>query len=194
MREIVEPTLAGARAEGFAFKGVLFLGLMLTADGPKLLEYNVRFGDPETQAILIRLKTDLSSVFEAIRDETLGQIEMDWAAGSSACVVAANRGYPGKYETGAEIEGVDQIDQNSSSGFPCRHIVDAEWQVYCNRRTCSGTNRSSGKPARGAGSLLRLVEEDSLAGNAVPHRYRSRSVPNLSIKLSGLCVSQCSLR
>jgi phosphoribosylamine--glycine ligase len=110
VREIVEPTLAGARDEGFAFKGILFLGLMLTADGPKLLEYNVRFGDPETQAILIRLKTDLSSVFESMRNGTLGQLELDWTDGASACVVAANRGYPGKYESGAEIEGLDQID------------------------------------------------------------------------------------
>ena len=111
IREIVEPTLAGAREEGFAFKGVLFLGLMLTADGPKLLEYNVRFGDPETQAILIRLKTDLSAVFEAIRNGTLGELELEWEKGSSACVVAANRGYPGKYEMGAEIEGLEDLDQ-----------------------------------------------------------------------------------
>ena len=110
VREIVEPTLKGARDEGFPFKGVLFLGLMLTSTGPKLLEYNVRFGDPETQAILIRLKTDLSSVFEAIRNETLGQLKLEWTEGSSACVVVANRGYPGKYETGAQIEGLDEID------------------------------------------------------------------------------------
>ena len=110
VREIVEPTLAGAREEGFAFKGVLFLGLMLTAEGPKLLEYNVRFGDPETQAILIRLKTDLAAVFESMHSGTLGQLELEWADGASACVVAANRGYPGKYESGAEIEGIDRVD------------------------------------------------------------------------------------
>jgi phosphoribosylamine--glycine ligase len=117
VREIVEPTLAGARDEGFPFKGVLFLGLMLTSAGPKLLEYNVRFGDPETQAILIRLRTDLVSVFEAMRDGTLGQIELEWAAGSSACVVAANRGYPGKYEAGAEIEGLEGIDSDRVQVF-----------------------------------------------------------------------------
>jgi len=117
VREIVEPTLAGAREEGFAFKGVLFLGLMLTPDGPKLLEYNVRFGDPETQAILIRLKTDLSSVFDAVRNGTLGQFDLEWTKGSSACVVAANRGYPGKYDTGGEIEGLDQVDQGAVQVF-----------------------------------------------------------------------------
>jgi phosphoribosylamine--glycine ligase len=112
VREIVEPTLAGARDEGFPFKGVLFLGLMLTEDGPKLLEYNVRFGDPETQAILIRLKTDLVSIFDAVHKETLGSLDVIWSEGSSACVVAANKGYPGKYESGAVIEGLDEVDQD----------------------------------------------------------------------------------
>ncbi len=109
VRDIVEPTLAGAREEGFPFKGVLFLGLMLTEDGPKLLEYNVRFGDPETQAILVRLKTDLVSIFDSIYDETLGDLEVEWSDGASACVVAANKGYPGKYESGAVIEGLDDV-------------------------------------------------------------------------------------
>lgn len=109
IREIVEPTLLGAATEGYAFKGVLFLGLMLTKDGPKLLEYNVRFGDPETQAILVRLKTDLSSIFEAIHSETLGDLRVSWTEGASACVVAANKGYPGKYETGGVIEGLKEV-------------------------------------------------------------------------------------
>jgi phosphoribosylamine--glycine ligase len=117
IREIVEPTLAGARDEGFPFKGVLFLGLMLTVGGPKLLEYNVRFGDPETQAILIRLKTDLSSVFDSIHEGRLTEVALEWAEGASACVVAANRGYPGKYETGAEIEGLDDVDQGHVQVF-----------------------------------------------------------------------------
>ena len=111
VREIIEPTLAGARAEGFEFKGVLFLGLMLTEDGPKLLEYNVRFGDPETQAILVRLKTDLSAIFEAMHNQTLGRLKVEWKNGSSACVVAANKGYPGKYEKGAVIEGLEQVNE-----------------------------------------------------------------------------------
>ncbi|HJP90978.1 MAG TPA: phosphoribosylamine--glycine ligase [Pyrinomonadaceae bacterium] len=117
VREIVEPTLAGAREEGFAFKGVLFLGLMLTQDGPKLLEYNVRFGDPETQAILVRLKTDLLSIFDSIQNETLGSLDVNWSGGASACVVAANNGYPGKYETGAVVEGLDDIAHDSVQVF-----------------------------------------------------------------------------
>lgn len=111
VNEMVEPTLAGARQEGFPFKGILFLGVMLTPDGPKLLEYNVRFGDPETQAILVRLGTDLVRIFEAMREGTLGELKVEWIDGSSACVVAANRGYPGKYESGAEIEGLDALDE-----------------------------------------------------------------------------------
>lgn len=109
VREIVEPTLAGAREEGFPFKGILFLGLMLTKDGPKLLEYNVRFGDPETQAILVRLKTDLVSIFDAMYDETLDGLDLEWSEGASACVVAANKGYPGKYESGSVIEGLEAV-------------------------------------------------------------------------------------
>ena len=125
VREIVEPTLAGARAEGFPFRGVLFLGLMLTDDGPKLLEYNVRFGDPETQAILVRLKTDLVSVFDSIQRQTLGNLKVEWREGSSACVVAANKGYPGKYEKGAVIEGLDAVEQDSLQVFHAGTALDA---------------------------------------------------------------------
>jgi phosphoribosylamine--glycine ligase len=82
---------------------------MLTKDGPRLLEYNVRFGDPETQAILVRLRTDLLGIFEAVREGTLQQVRVEWAGGASACVVAANRGYPGKYESGGEIEGLADV-------------------------------------------------------------------------------------
>jgi phosphoribosylamine---glycine ligase len=117
VREIVEPTLTGAREEGFPFKGVLFLGLMLTDDGPKLLEYNVRFGDPETQAILVRLKTDLVSIFDAIYDGNLGGLDVEWSDGASACVVAANKGYPGKYESGAVIEGLDEFREGPVQVF-----------------------------------------------------------------------------
>jgi phosphoribosylamine---glycine ligase len=115
--EVVEPTLVGAEREGFAFKGVLFLGLMLTANGPQLLEYNVRFGDPETQAILVRLQTDLLAIFDAIRTGTLGSLKLQWSEGASACVVAANRGYPGQYETGGIIEGIDAAEKNGVKVF-----------------------------------------------------------------------------
>src|SRR5437764_1254689 len=85
VREIVEPTLKGGRDEGFPFRGILFIGLMLTPDGPRVLEYNLRFGDPETQAILVRLKTDLAKIFEAISEQRLGQLSIEWSHDSSAC-------------------------------------------------------------------------------------------------------------
>jgi phosphoribosylamine---glycine ligase len=129
VREIVEPTLAGAREEGFPFKGILFLGLMLTKDGPKLLEYNVRFGDPETQAILVRLETDLFSVFESIYNETLSSLDIAWSDGSSACVVAANKGYPGKYESGAVIEGLDQVDPEFVQVFHAGTSTDENGRI-----------------------------------------------------------------
>ena len=116
VREIVDPTLRGALAEGFPFRGILFIGLMLTSDGPRVLEYNVRFGDPETQAILIRLQTDLSAIFEAIVDQRLGELHVQWSNDSSACVVLAARGYPGKPETGTVIEGLDRAAQHENVG------------------------------------------------------------------------------
>jgi phosphoribosylamine--glycine ligase len=109
VREIVEPTLAGARNEGFPFRGVLFIGLMLTANGPKVLEYNVRFGDPETQAILVRLRSDLREVFQSVVNGDLRNVAVEWTNQSSACVVLASAGYPGTYQTGLEINGLDGV-------------------------------------------------------------------------------------
>jgi len=109
VRDIIEPTLKSASEEGFPFRGVLFIGLMLTADGPKVLEYNVRFGDPETQAILMRLKSDLFQVFQAMVTGELRKVSVDWSEQSSACVVLASGGYPGAYQTGTPIAGLDQI-------------------------------------------------------------------------------------
>ena len=112
VRDIVEPTLRGARAEGFPFRGVLFIGLMLTATGPRVLEYNVRFGDPEAQAILVRLRTNLVPIFEAIATQRLHEVEVNWTGDSSACVVLAAQGYPAKPETGAVIKGLDRAAQH----------------------------------------------------------------------------------
>lgn len=112
VREVVQPTLQGCRDEGMPFRGILFVGLMLTPEGPSVLEYNVRFGDPETQAILVRLKTDLTQIFHSIADTRLGEIQIDWSAESSACVVLASRGYPTKAETGDLIQGLDAAAQH----------------------------------------------------------------------------------
>ncbi|HYO62375.1 MAG TPA: phosphoribosylamine--glycine ligase [Pyrinomonadaceae bacterium] len=108
VKEVVEPTLEGARAEGLDFRGVLFVGLMLTAEGPRVLEYNVRFGDPEAQAILVRLQTDPFEIFDAVARRRLGEVEVVWGEEASACVVLAARGYPERPETGARVEGLDK--------------------------------------------------------------------------------------
>jgi phosphoribosylamine--glycine ligase len=112
VREIVEPTLRGCRDEGFPFRGILFVGLIMTTNGPQVLEYNVRFGDPETQAILVRLESDLSQILQAISEGRLGEIDINWSRDSSACVVLAARGYPGKPETGTLIRGLDRAAQH----------------------------------------------------------------------------------
>jgi phosphoribosylamine--glycine ligase len=118
VREIVEPTLRGARNEGFPFRGILFIGLMLTANGPKVLEYNVRFGDPETQAILVRLKSDLFQLFQSMVNRDLRNTVLEWTNQSSACVVLASAGYPGPYKTGVAIKRVDGkgLDELSNAG------------------------------------------------------------------------------
>jgi phosphoribosylamine--glycine ligase len=108
VREIVEPTLEGARADGLKFRGVLFVGLMLTGDGPRVLEYNVRFGDPEAQAILVRLETDPAEIFDAVARGRLGETDVRWSDESSSCVVLAARGYPDRPETGALIGGLEE--------------------------------------------------------------------------------------
>ena len=103
METIFLPTLAAMRAEGCPFKGCLYFGLMLTPDGPKVIEYNCRFGDPETQVVLPLLKTDLLTVMRAVEEETLGELTVEWSEGAAACVILASGGYPGSYPKGKEI-------------------------------------------------------------------------------------------
>ncbi len=115
MKEIFVPTIEAMNKEGRKFKGVLYFGLMLTKDGPKVLEYNARFGDPETQVVIPRLKTDLLEIFEAIIDEKLDEIDIEWDDNAAVCVVAASGGYPGKYPTGLEINGLDDAQANGET-------------------------------------------------------------------------------
>jgi phosphoribosylamine--glycine ligase len=107
VREIVEPTLAGLDADRLDFRGIVFVGLMLTREGARVLEYNVRFGDPEAQAILVRLRSDPAAIFDAVARGRLADARADWSDDSSACVVLASRGYPERPETGDKIEGLD---------------------------------------------------------------------------------------
>ena len=100
MDTIFLPTLAAMRAEGCPFKGCLYFGLMLTPNGPKVIEYNCRFGDPETQVVLPLLKTDLLTVMQAVENETLADLDVEWHSGTAACVILASGGYPSHYEKG----------------------------------------------------------------------------------------------
>ena len=100
MDTIFLPTLAAMRSEGCPFKGCLYFGLMITPKGPKVIEYNCRFGDPETQVVLPLLKTDLLTVMQAVENETLEELEVEWSDGAAACVILASGGYPGSYEKG----------------------------------------------------------------------------------------------
>jgi phosphoribosylamine--glycine ligase len=108
VEEIIRPTLRGCIEEGFPFRGILFLGLMMTSNGPKVLEYNVRFGDPETQSILVRLDTDLTDICEAMLAGRLAEIPIDWKPGNSATVVLAAEGYPQNPRKGDPIHGIDE--------------------------------------------------------------------------------------
>ncbi|MCI9184401.1 MAG: phosphoribosylamine--glycine ligase [Lachnospiraceae bacterium] len=108
-KNIYQPTVDAMRAEGREFKGVIFFGLMLTPEGPKVLEYNARFGDPEAQVVLPRMKNDLVDVFEACIDGTLDQVELEFADDAAVCVVLASAGYPEHYEKGYEISGLEKF-------------------------------------------------------------------------------------
>ena len=108
MEEIFLPTMEAMKKEGRPFKGCLYFGLILTERGPKVIEYNCRFGDPETQVVLPLLKTDLFTIMRAVRDERLGEVDIQWSTGAAACVVLASGGYPKKYETGLPIKGLDE--------------------------------------------------------------------------------------
>ncbi|MBR1816566.1 MAG: phosphoribosylamine--glycine ligase [Lachnospiraceae bacterium] len=107
MEKIYKPTMAAMKSEGRDFKGILFCGLMLTEDGPKVLEYNARFGDPEAQVVLPRMRNDIIDVMEACIDGRLDEIELDFEDNAAVCVILASEGYPEHYEKGFEITGLD---------------------------------------------------------------------------------------
>ncbi|HOK43533.1 MAG TPA: phosphoribosylamine--glycine ligase, partial [Thermoclostridium caenicola] len=113
METIFRPTVEAMNQEGRTFKGVLYFGLMLTEKGPRVLEYNARFGDPETQVVMPRLKTDLLKIMQAVVNEELDRIDIEWHEDAAVCVVMASGGYPEAYEKGFEITGLDQVANQS---------------------------------------------------------------------------------
>jgi phosphoribosylamine--glycine ligase len=114
MEKIFLPTVRAMNAEGRPFKGVIYFGLMLTADGPRVVEYNARFGDPETQPILSMLDSDLMEIFEACVNGTLDEVSIKWKNGAACCLVLASGGYPVSYETGFPISGLENAGDNAT--------------------------------------------------------------------------------
>ena len=130
---IYQKTVDAMKAEGREFKGLIFFGLMLTADGPKVLEYNARFGDPETQVVLPRMKNDLVDLFEACIDGTLDQIELEFEDNAAVCVVLASAGYPEHYEKGFEIRGLENFrDKEGYYVFHAGSKFDDQGRVVTN--------------------------------------------------------------
>jgi phosphoribosylamine--glycine ligase len=144
MAEIVGPTLAALRNRGTPFRGVLYAGLMLTADGPKLIEYNVRFGDPETQVLIMRLDSDLLDLFEATVAGRLAEAAPRWSSDAALTVVMAAKGYPGAYEKGSVIRGVKDAD--ALPGVKVFHAGTAE----CGGQLVADGGRVLNVTARGA--------------------------------------------
>ena len=107
--EILQPTLLGIQKEKMDYRGIIYAGLMITKEGPKVLEYNVRFGDPETQVVLPRLETDLAEIFNKIVDGKLEDVNINWSEEGAVCVMLASEGYPGGYKKGLEIKGLEDI-------------------------------------------------------------------------------------
>ena len=137
---IYQATVDAMKAEGRPFKGVIFFGLMLTEDGPKVLEYNARFGDPEAQVVLPRMKNDIIEVVEACIDETLDQIDLQFEDNAAVCVVLASEGYPVKYEKGLEITGLEAFEKEE--GYYCFH---------------AGTREENGKILTNGGRVLGIT-------------------------------------
>lgn len=153
MEKIMKPTVSAMNAEGRTFKGVLYFGLMKTKEGMKVIEYNSRFGDPETQVVLPMLKTDLLDVFEAVTDERLSEIKIEWEEGACVCVVLASGGYPVKYEKGKEISIGD---------------VDKE-VILCH----AGTKKKDGKLVTDGGRVLGVCAKGGTIEEAREKAYRN---------------------
>jgi phosphoribosylamine--glycine ligase len=140
MEKIFVPTMQAMNKEGRTFKGVLYFGLMLTKDGPKVVEYNCRFGDPETQVVLPLLKSDLFEIMQAVHDEKLADLKIEWSEEAAACIMEASGGYPESYKKGYEIHGLDENGQHLG--------------VYVYH---SGTKKENGKFYTNGGRVLGIM-------------------------------------
>ncbi len=156
-KTIFKPTMDAMNSENRTFKGVIYFGLMLTPKGPKVIEYNARFGDPETQAVLPRLKTDFVDIINAVIDEKLDSLEIEWDDGAAVCIVLASGGYPQKYESGKEITGLDSEVFNADDLF-----------VYH-----AGTKVENGKFYTAGGRVLGVTATGKDLDEAIAKSYKA---------------------
>jgi len=154
LHEILKPLLSGLKNKGIRYRGVIYVGLMITKSGPKVLEFNARFGDPECQPIMMRLKSDLVPLLEATIDGTLNQVQPEWYEDPAVCVVLSARGYPGPYDKGDEIRGLDKL-RHWEKGFVFH----------------AGTTKENGRWLTSGGRVLGVTARGSDIGNAVTNAY-----------------------
>ena len=159
LHHIARPAVRGMAKEETPFAGVLYIGLMMTPRGPQVLEFNARFGDPETQAILLRLESDLVDALEACVDGRLAEIELRWKRGASACVIAASGGYPGTFQTGFAITGLEKA--GAISGVQVFH---------------SGTALVNGEVRTSGGRVLGVSAAGATLAEALNEAYRAMDV------------------
>jgi phosphoribosylamine--glycine ligase len=157
-REVMAPLIGGLTSAGITFHGLLFPGLMMMADGARVLEFNCRFGDPETQAILPRLKSDLVDLLEATIDGRLSTLEPEWDSRVAVTVVMASAGYPGKYDTGKTITGLESIGD-----MPAVQIFHA------------GTRRENGRVVTAGGRVLAITALGQTVNDARSAAYEAVS-------------------
>lgn len=151
---VLEPTINGLRSENMPYAGVIYAGLMLTDSGPRVLEYNCRFGDPETQVVLPLLKTDLVDIMTAVVDGKVGNLpKLEWRRGAASCVIMASKGYPGKYRTGVQITGLESIK-------------DANVAVFH-----AGSKREGGRWQTAGGRVLGVVGIDADLKSSLERAY-----------------------
>ena len=154
-REVLDRFLAGCQADGLDFRGVIYAGVMVTESGPKLLEFNVRFGDPETQAVLMRLDSDLADALVATADGKLDEVELAWSDDPAVCVVLASGGYPASYEKGLPIAGIDEAEATGAVVFH------------------AGTKVVDGQLVNNGGRVLGVTARGADLRTAVDNAYRA---------------------
>ena len=157
--KIYQPTVDAMRAEGREFKGIIFFGLMPTEDGPKVLEYNARFGDPETQVVLPRMKNDLADLFEACIDGTLDQVELEFEDNAAVCVVLASDGYPEHYEKGYPISGLERFkDADGYFVFHAGTKLNDQGQIVTNGGRVLGVTATGGNLKEARANAYKATE------------------------------------